>query len=620
MKWMINFSLLLMIGSLAIISCSDSFLEPDPKSFFAPENTYINEAGFEAQLITMRKTLADAEFTGGRGSALFIGQWDATAAGIGIWAMDKDHLNGSPSTYVGFFQQASMINDVYAYIKDANVVISRIDDIEWDNQQHRNEVLAEALWHRSYWYNRLVHSYGDVPFVGEEIQEAKLDFQTHTREAILDKIQSDMEFAVEHLPEEVVPGAVSRGAGYHLLSKIYLANLEFEQARDVATEVINGPYALMTERFGEDADDPKRNVIWDLHRPVNKNSSANTETILAIVDRYEAPVGARDDNGMYTMRTFHPDWWHSRHRDSEGNAGMIDDGTMYDTLGRGNPDIALTEFLQYRAWEEKGYTWKDTPDLRRADINWVDVHEMRYNNPESVNYGDPWKIDNTTGARGRVITSMYAMPYYKTYVPEESADARPFGGNGDWYLFRLAETYLIRAEAHYWLNNMQAAADDINKIRARAEAPLISAGDVTIDYIFDERVRELFAEGMQQNELARVSFTMAKLGVNGYDMESIHQDNWWYDRVISRNFYYPEHPESGTSISIGIPYPIGDQIEIVGGIHPHINPHNFLWPVADNMIESNTQGRVNQNPGYPGAENNEPPLETIEEEEWQSGE
>src|SRR5699024_4184681 len=282
-------------------------------------NTYTSEAGFEAQLITMRRTLADAEFTGGRGSALFIGQWDATGAGIGIWAMDKDDLTGSPSTYVAFYQQASMINDVYTYIKDANVVISRIDDIEWDSQKRRNEILAEALWHRSYWYNRLVHSYGDVPFVGDEIKEAKLDFQTHTREAILDKIQSDMEFSVDHLPQGVVPGAVSRGAGYHLLSKIYLANLEFQQAIDAASEVINGPYALMTDRFGQDAEDSSRNVIWDLHRPMNKNNSANTETILAIVDRYEAPKGARDEDGMATMRAFHPDWWHSRHRDSEGN-------------------------------------------------------------------------------------------------------------------------------------------------------------------------------------------------------------------------------------------------------------------------------------------------------------
>lgn len=598
---------------LLMSACSDNFLEPEPQSFFAPENVFTDRSGFEAQLVTMRRNIAYGEFLGGRGDALFIGQWHESEAGIGIWLMDRDVLTPSGTGRVAYYQQVSMLPEVYEYIKDANTVISRIDDIEWESEQDKNQILAEALWHRAYWYNRLVHDYGDIPFVGEEVTEPRLDFQTHSRWAILDKIQEDLEFAVQHLPESAVPGAITRGAGNHLLSKVYLANMEFDNAIEAASRVINGPYALMRDRFGQDADDPARNVIWDLHRPMNKNHGANSETILAIVDRYEAPPEARSGAGLRTMRTFHPDWWHSRHRDSEGNRGMIDQGPQYDSLGRGNPDVALSEFIQYHVWNEQGNTWENTPDMRRADINWVDVDEMTYNNPESVNYGDQWRLEWTTGDPGRSITSMYAMPVFKTMVPEGNPDARPQGGNGDWYVYRLAETYLIRAEAHYWNGNLGAAAEDINAVRQRAGAPPITAGDVTIDYIFDERLRELFAEEMRHNELVRVSFTMAELGMNGYSPETLHQDNWWYDRVIAHNFYYPEHPESGTSISIGIPYPIGDQIEIVGGIHPNINPHNYLWPISDDLIDSNTLGTINQNLGYTGAENNEPPLETIDE-------
>src|SRR5690606_17846047 len=114
---------------------------------------------------------------------------------------------------------------------------------------------------------------------------AKLDFQTHSRSAILKKLQSDMEFAVQWMPVSTQPGIPSKGAGDHLLTKIYLANMEFDKAIESASRVINGPYKLMTERFGIDAADPRKNVIWDLHRPENKNISQNTETILAFVDR-----------------------------------------------------------------------------------------------------------------------------------------------------------------------------------------------------------------------------------------------------------------------------------------------------------------------------------------------
>jgi hypothetical protein len=75
----------------------------------------------------------------------------------------------------------------YGCIKDANVLISRIDDITWKSEQNRNAVLAEAYWHRTYWYYRLVNSYGDVPWIGNEIQSAKLDFATYSRWTILDK-------------------------------------------------------------------------------------------------------------------------------------------------------------------------------------------------------------------------------------------------------------------------------------------------------------------------------------------------------------------------------------------------------------------------------------------------
>src|SRR5699024_7146826 len=171
------------------------------------------------------------------------------------------------------------------FIKNANVLISRIDDIEWEDQEDRNRLLAEAYWHRAYWYYRLVNSYGDIPWAGNEADGAKLDYRTYSRWAILEKIQEDLEYAREILPVKAARlGDVTQGTVNHLLTKIYLANTEFDKAINSATEVIDGPYSLVTERFGKDEDEASRNVMWDLHRPENKNNSQNTETIYTTVD------------------------------------------------------------------------------------------------------------------------------------------------------------------------------------------------------------------------------------------------------------------------------------------------------------------------------------------------
>ena len=78
-----------------------------------------------------------------------------------------------------------------------------------------------------------------------------------------------MEFAVKWMPEIVDRGKVSRGAAYHLLTKINLALGLFDDAISSASAVIeDSRYALMKERFGKDKNDNTKNVIWDLHRTI----------------------------------------------------------------------------------------------------------------------------------------------------------------------------------------------------------------------------------------------------------------------------------------------------------------------------------------------------------------
>ncbi|ACT92636.1 RagB/SusD family nutrient uptake outer membrane protein [Dyadobacter fermentans] len=579
-KYLILFTLLLSQSA-----CDKDWLKPEPLSFFSPENVFVDKAGMEALLITMRKDLKN-ESTGTMPNLTM----EFAASDLASPWSQLDFYNLTPNTDQ-YYRFLTMFTVIYSSIKNCNVLISRIDDIKWASDQERNAILGEALWHRAYWYYRLVNSYGDVPFLSGEIQEAKLDFQTHSRWTILEKIRTDVEFAAEWLPATAKPGVITKGAANHLLTKIYLANLEFDKAIEAATKVINGPYALMTQRFGIDAAKGNRNLMWDLHRPKNFSITQNTETILAAIDRYEAPPAARSV-GLYTMRLYNCQWFQPQVLDSQGKPGMVASGPMYDSLGRGNANIRLTGYYQYDIWSYKGATWRNTPDLRRADINWVDIHELKYNNPASVDFGKPI---NTKFLAAQVDTfkHVYAMPHYIMYNPQDDPKAVPMGGNGDWYIFRLAETYLLRAEAYLWKNQLGLAADDINKVRQRAKAMPVSAGEVTVDFLLHERARELFAEEPRHSELVRISYIMAKAGLNGYSLTNFSEKNFYFDRVMKYNNTYEK------------------KIQLLGNT-ANMAPFHALWPIPSLVITANTKGVINQNIGYDGANRNVPPLTKIE--------
>jgi len=120
----------------------------------------------------------------------------------------------------------------------------------------------------------------------------------------------------------------------------------------------------------------------------------------------------------------------------------------------------------------------------------------------------------------------------------------------DVYAIRLAETYLLRAEAYLGLGDNQKAADDINVVRSRAEAPPVRASEVDIDYILDERARELILEELRL-------LTLTRLG-----------------KYVERTRKYNA---------------------IVG---PTVLDHHNLWPIPYSEIEKNLEGDITQNPGY----------------------
>lgn len=588
---------IIVISCFLILSCKDEWLEPDPLSFYAPENIFVDQAGFESALITCKKAM-NGDNHGDRARHFLA--TDIMYSDIACSIEQPNFTKNTPSLVGSRSALHNLFYDGYQFIKDANIIISRIDNIEWTNLETRNRILSEAYWFRAYWYYRLVNTYGDIPWIGEEVTGAKIDLFSTKRSVILQQLQKDLEFAVDNLPINVAGGGdVSKGAANHLLGKIYLANAEFDKAIAATTEVINGPYALMTERFGVDKDNGYYNLLWDLHRIENKNLSENRETIYGTIDRAnQAPETWWDLLGTFSMRHFVPSYW--RVPDETGARATNWSTTSGDTLGSGDAAARTNDYFIYTLWEEGGFKWNTTPDMRRADCNWIEmgpsIAEITTVRPESPNFGEPLNRKYLANLSD-TIELWYSWPIYKTYTPTPRTPywVQPHGGQGDWYIFRLAETYLLRAEAYYWKGQLAEAAADINVVRERANATPITAADVSIDYIFDERARELYMEEPRHSEMVRVSYIFANLDREGYTLESINSKNWYYDRTIRVNYFY----EPGRFVS---PY-TADEAKLL--------PHNMLWPIPQNVITANTLGRINQNIGYDGAELNVPALDQI---------
>ncbi|GAA4304746.1 RagB/SusD family nutrient uptake outer membrane protein [Compostibacter hankyongensis] len=609
---------LLFAGAMG---CTKDFLKPKPKSFYVPETAYNTPEGLNAALVACERNMRYEWYGDGAPIITQMLFSDVAVDGTTDKSGPAQDLNLliTPDAVVSGSDNADH-NRIFWYwsegykgIKYANTVIFYIDEPDWDTTSaeemaQRNAILGAAYFHRAYRYYDLCNEFGDVPWVGKIYDYPKLDFQSVKREVILQQIKKDLEFAAEWVPDNTDKGTVTKGAVLHLLTKVNLALGDFDDAIASASAVIDGgTYHLMTDRFGTDADDASKNVIWDLHQSENKSIAANKEALMLVIDK---PDVDGKSGGISVMRQCVPEFYAAINTPA-GNKGTTDKvGVEFDLTtmyGRGIGRCRPSNYSQFSLWDN------DAGDLRHAPGNWVNMEDMVYNEPDLKRndppdhpadpyYGKHLQLHNSAGTLlcSDTIRCWFGWPYYKLYVPD-NINSQPQGGNGDWYVFRLAETYLLRAEAYYWKGNLAAAADDLNKVKARAQAPLITAGQVNIGSILDERARELYYEEPRKVELTRIAYLFAKTGkpaYNGktYSLDNFSTDNFFYDRVMEKNNFYKNN------------------ITTIHGDRYTMSPYHVLWPIPQKAINDNTQARINQNKGYTGAENNIPPLDKIPED------
>ena len=169
------------------------------------------------------------------------------------------------------------------------------------------------------------------------------------------------------------------------------------------------------------------------------------------------------------------------------------------------------------------------------------------------------------------------------------------------YMIRVAETYLLRAEAYLAKGDTQKAADDINVVRARANAPLCSASEVDIDYILDERTRELFGEEHRCITLNRLSCNpnCGTYVTSKYPTQNENQSNTLYERVRKYGVSFVNETESSNADKgrVKVEYTKNDGTKGIRYVS-NIKPYNYQQPIPDDVIKSNSGAEYPQNYGY----------------------
>ena len=609
--------------SLLTTACNDSWLEPKPLSFYTPENTYVDADGMYSAIVACERNMRHeyaAEYAPilteiFTSDVAVHGKTDESGSLVDFDNyMLPTQVKSNAKNKLGWYW-----DEGFKGIKYANIVLSRIDNGKYKDEAERNAVLGAAYFQRAYRYYKLTHQFGDVPFLDAEITSPKLDFYSHDRWSILEQLQEDLEFAYQWVNDEVDRGKTSKSACGVLLMKVCMCLGDFDRAIEVGKEIV-AKHPLMTERFTTNKTKPSTNLMHDLHSVEAKMDMSNTEGLMYVVS-YPETEGSEK---MFTMRNALPYWAKGAAiKTPDGKTGTAitphkdDKYSEIDNdynVGRGIGVLRPTNYYQYEIWTEK-----EKNDLRGPfnHESWRRMEDLYYNESSLKNKGSEWYGKHLVRPTGISVSDSvrcwYMWPHYKLFVPDPEVTQDFKGGKSPWYIYRSAEVYLLMGECYYWKNDAANAAAMLNVVRQRAGADPLTASDINIGEILAERARELYYEENRHVELVRISYTFAKTGkpcevFNGdvYKLDNFSGPggtganvkekgyNFWYDWVITHNNFFR------------------DNVTIAYGTY-RISVHHVLWPVPNSAITTNTMGVINQNIGYPGAENNITPLKIGEE-------
>ena len=469
----------------------------------------------------------------------YMGDWYDGAA---FWIL-HNHRFDSKTREISKGGQSANNAWAFAYrgISKCNSMMKWMRSIELDVKRPAD--MAELYILRAWYHYLMVDNFGNCQFVsqlGENGYEAKQG----KRHEIFDSIMVDLHKYVPQAREEKIYSRVNKHVGWMVLAKMYLnapawgvvgkakyaptAEECYKKAALYCDSIINlGGYTLTPNYFDNFAVE-------------NQNSTENIWCVF-----YDASFS----KGMQ----FHQMTLHYASQNSYGLKNQPWNGycTTHKVLGLyGEGDTRINCWERGQQYSKSGaaltvkvpvdsITYVQMPEYVRKPADWpatlADFALLA--GRDTVKYKDKNGVEkDSTNIRPYTftfpavftdtITTLTNSDGYKIYNIFEGARFVKFQiqeGVGDhmsndFPIYRLADVYLMKAEAELHNGNMDVAVAAANKVRQRAGATPYSAATLTLDELCNERCRELMWEGHRRQDLIRFNrFTGSKSVQNDDD-------------------------------------------------------------------------------------------------------
>ena len=552
-----------------------SFLSCNKKLDEEPRSTLVPDALNTVQGVQMA---LDAAYAGTR---LFWGNQDfftVTVIGTDEFQRGVDG-NSDINLYNSSYTSTNGVvnnnwRNAYTFINSANAVIDNTPKTDLSDA-NKSRMIAEAKFLRANYYFILVQLFGDVS-LNKNFQSQATTSAVRTPIAeVYDFIIQDLKDAANNLPASpksggMLPGKASAAVAKHVLAKVYLARAgssakkatDYQDAYNTAMDVINNRASLQlfllpdfAKVFAEGNED-NNEVLW---------TSQHTSSIAYNGPNNSGVTNFSADNVLNHM-------WVGQY---EKRPGMVRD------IFYGRPYIRCipTRWLVDTAFKEKV---KDSRYSKTFQTVWY------ANNPNAAGY-PVWPNPLPAGAPAGAVAGQPKFKFGDTAIYMPGVDATDAKITSTRYLlipprkydntlsptmtkyfdtkradlnapsirpvivYRLAETYLIAAEAAYFLGKLPEAVALINTVRERAAATPadvaamdITAADLSLDFILDERARELTGENTRWLDLVRTNKLLERVRLHNKEAAS---------NILAKHTLRPIPQSQIDAVTTGTTYP-----------------------------------------------------------------
>ncbi len=492
------------LALLATTACDD-FLEQDNRGNIGQPSYYTTADGF--------KSLSNASYSSLR--TLFGGDPWLYECGTDLYANGRTSLPAGLGTYGNSLTSANA--EVATFYSDYYKAISLANDvIYWGGTSSDNaRLVAEARGLRAMYYLQLVQQFGGVPLIIERNASPITEVARASAENVYAFIISEFtelsgsSSALADKSTGASFGHFDKRAAMHFLAKAYLnrgyetfgSSADFTAAKDAADKAINGlqlttPFATLFNMSNEANDEIIFSVQYSIGS-VESDTKGNKQQA-----NFGAYLDGPEKGHKYTTSTLTPTLrMHQLFASSPADERY--DGTFMQELrtsywdfydaGKKNTSTVLYYYAPPWASDEASIAaWRAAlPSHATAVV--VPMTE------EGPNVGG-----KVTAYTSKMREDVYGVASFRKFDDtDRKSTFSQTASMHDIFLARVAETYLIAAEALIKAGKQADALTYVNAVRNRAKATPAVAADMTIDYLLDERARELAGEYHRWADLRR---------------------------------------------------------------------------------------------------------------------